>query len=130
MMRDRAIALKNASMQSIKTSAGPAKNAPVPAAPLDDEVDEYEDFDPLAGLSSAAKRRVLALKETQTRYDEMNKEFQKELASLQAKYQSKYGNVTEHPNKISMCMTPMMLCSSLVRRAQGGCVWLQGCWHV
>ena len=51
--------------QSTKAKAGPAK-AP-PPAPLDDEVDEYEDYDPLAGFTAAQKRRVLALKDVQAK---------------------------------------------------------------
>ena len=80
----------NIRAQSVATRA---KATPQPPAPLDDEVDEFEDYDPLAGFTSAQKRRVMAMKDTQAKYDLMNKEFQKELASLQAKYQKQYGEL-------------------------------------
>ena len=54
-------------------------------------MDEYEDYDPLAGFTAAQKRRVMAMKETQAKYDLVNKDYQKELAQLQAKYQTQYG---------------------------------------
>ena len=52
--------------QSTKAKAGPSSKAP-PPAPLDDEVDEYEDYDPLAGFTAAQKRRVMAMKEVQAK---------------------------------------------------------------
>ena len=68
-----------------------AKAVSLPPAPLDDEVDEDEDYDPLAGFTAAQKRRVMAMKETQAKYDLLNQDYQKELATLQAKFQQTYG---------------------------------------
>jgi hypothetical protein len=82
------IAFLLAAPQSTKAKAGPPQ---VQGAPLDDEVDEYEDYDPMAGFNSAQKRRVMAMKDAQAKYDDINKEYQKELASLQAKFQGRYG---------------------------------------
>jgi len=58
----------------------------------DDEFgDEFDgDYDPMAGFTAAQKRRVMALKEVQSKYDEINVEYQKELATLQSKYETKY----------------------------------------
>eukprot|EP00955_Chlamydomonas_euryale_P015919 170242-Chlamydomonas_euryale.AAC.12 len=51
----------------------------------------------MAGFTAAQKRRVMALKEVQSKYDEINVEYQKELATLQSKYETKYGEAGASP---------------------------------
>ena len=77
-------------------------------------MDEYEDYDPLAGFTAAQKRRVMAMKETQAKYDLVNKDFQKELAQLQAKYQTQYGESSCLENSLKLhaplCQIPFSVC--------------------
>ena len=79
-------------LQSIRAFAkgGASPAPPSPPPPAEEEYEEGE-YDFLEGLTASAKRRVYALKEEQKKYDEVNRDFQRELASLQAKYQGIYG---------------------------------------
>jgi len=76
-----------------------AKQVPA-AAPLDDEVDEFEDYDPMAGFNSAQRRRIMAMKDVQAKYDDLNREYQKELAALQASFQGKYAPLYDERKEI------------------------------
>mmetsp|Transcript_7295 Transcript_7295/g.18064 ORF Transcript_7295/g.18064 Transcript_7295/m.18064 type:complete len:352 (-) Transcript_7295:342-1397(-) len=78
-----------ANARSLAARAG--KGAPAPE-PVDADMDDFEmgDFDPLEGMTSHTKRRVMALKEVQSKYDTLNRVYQQELAQLQAKFLEKY----------------------------------------
>lgn len=54
-------------------------------------MDEGNDFDPMQDLAVPQRRRVLAMKDVQKKYDALHNEYQKELAILQHKYNEKYG---------------------------------------
>lgn len=77
--------------------AAPKGKAPPPPPPeeadLEDELGEGDEdyYDPMEELNTAQRRRVLAMKEVQGRYDGLQREYQAELAQLQSKYNTKYG---------------------------------------
>jgi len=69
-------------------------------APVPEDEFEEDEFDTLAGLPSAAKRRVMALKDVQKKYDEVNREYLKELALLQSKYQTQFAPLFDERREV------------------------------
>ncbi|KAG2485904.1 hypothetical protein HYH03_015348 [Edaphochlamys debaryana] len=61
-----------------------------------------DDFDPMADLSAAQRRRVLSLKGLQRRYDELQREYQAELAQLQAAYGAKYAPLYDERRELAL----------------------------
>lgn len=63
------------------------------------EVEEEEDVF-LEGMTTAEKRRVMALRAVQAKYDALNAEYQRERATLEAKYMKKYNPVFDERHGI------------------------------
>ena len=88
-------------IQASRASPKSGPPAPLEAEDFDlGEDGEYEDYDPLAGFTADQKRRVTALKGVQEKYDNINKDYQKELALLQSKYITIYSPLMDERKDI------------------------------
>ncbi|GLI62336.1 hypothetical protein VaNZ11_004945 [Volvox africanus] len=83
-------------------AAPKGKQPPPPPPPVDEEneLDEGMDYDPMEDLTVPQRRRVLAMKDVQKKYDLVHNEYQKELAALQHKYNEKYAPIFDERRNI------------------------------